>query len=135
MRAVASGGQKEKRNVPGMPINDGGDLDFIGADHDERIERGGNQTDGVRALGEKAQRESGTSSRRGERGTHKGIQDTGSGAMTIETLEDFKEASQSYGRGSEEVLGAYMLLDLTPHGRNEWSPGRYGRLGASARSV
>jgi predicted dithiol-disulfide oxidoreductase (DUF899 family) len=28
----------------------------------------------------------------------------------------------SYGRGSEEVLGAYMLLDLTPNGRNENGP-------------
>ena len=28
----------------------------------------------------------------------------------------------SYGRGGEEVLGAYMLLDLTPNGRNETGP-------------
>jgi predicted dithiol-disulfide oxidoreductase (DUF899 family) len=27
-----------------------------------------------------------------------------------------------YGRGNEEVLGAYMYLDLTPHGRNENGP-------------
>src|SRR4029450_1587474 len=27
-----------------------------------------------------------------------------------------------YGRGGEEVLGAYMLLDLTPKGRNESGP-------------
>ncbi len=29
----------------------------------------------------------------------------------------------SYGRGNEEVLGAYMYLDLTPKGRNENGPG------------
>ncbi|KDD59998.1 PF05988 family protein [Bordetella bronchiseptica OSU553] len=28
----------------------------------------------------------------------------------------------AYGRGAEEVLGAYMLLDLTPKGRNETGP-------------
>jgi predicted dithiol-disulfide oxidoreductase (DUF899 family) len=28
----------------------------------------------------------------------------------------------SYGRGNEEVLGAYMYLDLTPKGRNENGP-------------
>ena len=28
----------------------------------------------------------------------------------------------SYGRGGEEVLGAYMLLDITPKGRNESGP-------------
>ena len=28
----------------------------------------------------------------------------------------------SYGRGGEEVLGAYMLLDMTPMGRNESGP-------------
>lgn len=27
-----------------------------------------------------------------------------------------------YGRGNEEVLGAYMLLDITPGGRNETGP-------------
>jgi predicted dithiol-disulfide oxidoreductase (DUF899 family) len=27
-----------------------------------------------------------------------------------------------YGRGGEEILGAYMLLDLTPKGRNESGP-------------
>jgi predicted dithiol-disulfide oxidoreductase (DUF899 family) len=30
----------------------------------------------------------------------------------------------SYARGSEEVLTTYMLLDLTPKGRNENGPGR-----------
>jgi predicted dithiol-disulfide oxidoreductase (DUF899 family) len=30
----------------------------------------------------------------------------------------------SYGRGGEEVLGTYMLLDLTPKGRNENGPHR-----------
>ena len=29
----------------------------------------------------------------------------------------------SYARGNEEVLGAYMYLDLTPKGRNETGPG------------
>jgi predicted dithiol-disulfide oxidoreductase (DUF899 family) len=33
----------------------------------------------------------------------------------------------SYGRGNEEVLGAYMYLDLTPNGRNENGP--YHSLG------
>lgn len=28
----------------------------------------------------------------------------------------------SFGRGAEEVLGSYMLLDLTPKGRNETGP-------------
>ncbi len=28
----------------------------------------------------------------------------------------------SYGRGNEEVIGAYMLLDMTPLGRNENGP-------------
>ncbi len=28
----------------------------------------------------------------------------------------------SYGRGNEEVIGAYMLLDMTPKGRNETGP-------------
>jgi predicted dithiol-disulfide oxidoreductase (DUF899 family) len=28
----------------------------------------------------------------------------------------------SYARGNEEVLGAYMYLDLTPKGRNENGP-------------
>ena len=28
----------------------------------------------------------------------------------------------SYGRGNEEVLGAYMYLDLTPKGRAEYGP-------------
>ena len=28
----------------------------------------------------------------------------------------------SYGRGNEEVIGAYMLLDITPLGRNETGP-------------
>jgi predicted dithiol-disulfide oxidoreductase (DUF899 family) len=28
----------------------------------------------------------------------------------------------SYGRGNEEVLGAYMYLDLTPNGRAEYGP-------------
>ena len=29
----------------------------------------------------------------------------------------------SYGRGAEEILGTYMLLDLTPKGRDENGPG------------
>jgi predicted dithiol-disulfide oxidoreductase (DUF899 family) len=29
----------------------------------------------------------------------------------------------AFGRGAEEVLGTYMLLDLTPKGRNETGPG------------
>jgi predicted dithiol-disulfide oxidoreductase (DUF899 family) len=28
----------------------------------------------------------------------------------------------SYGRGTEDVIGAYMYLDLTPNGRNENGP-------------
>jgi len=32
----------------------------------------------------------------------------------------------SYGRGNEEVLGAYMYLDLTPLGRNERERGNLG---------
>jgi predicted dithiol-disulfide oxidoreductase (DUF899 family) len=30
--------------------------------------------------------------------------------------------SSHYGRGAEEVLGTYMILDLTPKGRNETGP-------------
>jgi len=30
----------------------------------------------------------------------------------------------SYGRGGEELLGTYMLLDMTPKGRNETGPNR-----------
>jgi predicted dithiol-disulfide oxidoreductase (DUF899 family) len=54
----------------------------------------------------------------------------------------------AYGRGAEEVLGTYMLLDLTPKGRNESPRGdltdwvrhhdRYdsgGHVGASGRYV
>ena len=29
----------------------------------------------------------------------------------------------TFGRGAEEVMGTYMLLDLTPKGRNETGPG------------
>jgi predicted dithiol-disulfide oxidoreductase (DUF899 family) len=35
---------------------------------------------------------------------------------------DIFHTYSSYGRGSEEVLGAYALLDLTPKGRNETGP-------------
>jgi predicted dithiol-disulfide oxidoreductase (DUF899 family) len=56
--------------------------------------------------------------------------------MTETTMEDlpgssvfYKDADgtiyhtySDYGRGGEEVLGAYMLLDLTPKGRNESGP-------------
>ncbi|MCJ0973751.1 thioredoxin family protein [Pseudomonas sp. PS1] len=28
----------------------------------------------------------------------------------------------AYGRGAEELLGSYVLLDMTPHGRNETGP-------------
>jgi predicted dithiol-disulfide oxidoreductase (DUF899 family) len=30
----------------------------------------------------------------------------------------------AYGRGGEEVLSTYMLLDITPKGRNENGPNR-----------
>lgn len=56
--------------------------------------------------------------------------------MTTASIEDLPGASvfykdanagifhtySAYGRGGEEVLGAYMLLDLTPKGRNETGP-------------
>jgi predicted dithiol-disulfide oxidoreductase (DUF899 family) len=32
---------------------------------------------------------------------------------------DIYHTYSSYGRGTEEVMGAYMLLDMTPKGRNE----------------
>lgn len=35
---------------------------------------------------------------------------------------DIFHTYSSYGRGNEEVLGAYMYLDLTPKGRNENGP-------------
>ena len=36
---------------------------------------------------------------------------------------DIFHTYSSYGRGNEEVLGAYMYLDLTPKGRDETGPG------------
>jgi predicted dithiol-disulfide oxidoreductase (DUF899 family) len=30
--------------------------------------------------------------------------------------------NSNYGRGAEEVLSTYMILDLTPKGRNETGP-------------
>jgi predicted dithiol-disulfide oxidoreductase (DUF899 family) len=35
---------------------------------------------------------------------------------------DIFHTYSSYGRGNEELLGAYILLDLTPKGRNETGP-------------
>ena len=35
---------------------------------------------------------------------------------------DIFHTYSSYGRGGEEVLGTYMLLDITPKGRNETGP-------------
>jgi predicted dithiol-disulfide oxidoreductase (DUF899 family) len=35
---------------------------------------------------------------------------------------DVFHSYSSYGRGNEEVIGAYMYLDLTPKGRNENGP-------------
>jgi predicted dithiol-disulfide oxidoreductase (DUF899 family) len=35
---------------------------------------------------------------------------------------DIYHTYSSYARGGEEVLGAYMLLDITPKGRNESGP-------------
>jgi predicted dithiol-disulfide oxidoreductase (DUF899 family) len=35
---------------------------------------------------------------------------------------DIFHTYSTYGRGAEEVLGAYMYLDLTPKGRNETGP-------------
>lgn len=37
---------------------------------------------------------------------------------------DVYHTYSSYGRGNEEVIGAYMLLDMTPLGRNENGPHR-----------
>lgn len=56
--------------------------------------------------------------------------------MTENTMEElpggsvfYKDADgaiyhtySDYGRGGEEILGAYMLLDVTPNGRNESGP-------------
>jgi len=49
----------------------------------------------------------------------------------------------TFGRGAEEILGTYMLLDLTPKGRNETGPGfnltdwvrHHDRYGESGRVV
>jgi predicted dithiol-disulfide oxidoreductase (DUF899 family) len=35
---------------------------------------------------------------------------------------DIFHTYSTFGRGAEEVLGSYMLLDLTPRGRNETGP-------------
>ncbi|MGO8918333.1 MAG: DUF899 domain-containing protein [Stellaceae bacterium] len=37
---------------------------------------------------------------------------------------DIFHTYSSYGRGAEELLGTYMVLDLTPKGRNETGPHR-----------
>ena len=39
-----------------------------------------------------------------------------------DTNGDVFHTYSSYGRGNEEVLGAYMYLDITPKGRNETGP-------------
>lgn len=39
-----------------------------------------------------------------------------------DTRGDIFHTYSSYARGNEEVLGAYMYLDLTPKGRNETGP-------------
>src|SRR5262249_46513287 len=36
---------------------------------------------------------------------------------------DIFHTYSTYGRGGEEVITAYMYLDLTPKGRNETGPG------------
>jgi predicted dithiol-disulfide oxidoreductase (DUF899 family) len=35
---------------------------------------------------------------------------------------DIFHTYSSYARGAEELLGTYMVLDLTPKGRNETGP-------------
>lgn len=51
-----------------------------------------------------------------------GIEDLpGGSAFYKDANGDVFHTYSSYGRGGEEVLGAYMLLDLTPLGRNESS--------------
>lgn len=55
------------------------------------------------------------------------------GAVPLEDLPGFSvfyrnpqgeifHTYSTYGRGAEEILGAYMFLDLTPKGRNETGP-------------
>ena len=35
---------------------------------------------------------------------------------------DIFHTFSAYGRGAEELLGTYVLLDMTPNGRNETGP-------------
>ena len=39
-----------------------------------------------------------------------------------DTNGDIFHTFSAYGRGAEELLGTYMVLDLTPKGRNETGP-------------
>lgn len=45
----------------------------------------------------------------------------GSSVFYKDAAGDIYHTYSDYGRGGEEVLGAYMLLDVTPKGRNESS--------------
>lgn len=46
----------------------------------------------------------------------------GSSVFYKDDNADIYHTYSSYGRGNEEVIGAYMLLDMTPLGRNENGP-------------
>jgi|SRR4051794_32656651 len=39
-----------------------------------------------------------------------------------EILSDLFDGHTQYARGDEKTVGAYMLLDMTPKGRNETGP-------------
>jgi predicted dithiol-disulfide oxidoreductase (DUF899 family) len=46
----------------------------------------------------------------------------GASVFYKDAIGDIFHTYSRYGRGGEEVLGAYMLLDITPQGRNETGP-------------
>jgi predicted dithiol-disulfide oxidoreductase (DUF899 family) len=46
----------------------------------------------------------------------------GEGVFYRDGRGDVFHTYSSYARGNEEILGAYMWLDLTPKGRNETGP-------------
>ena len=48
----------------------------------------------------------------------------GASVFCKDAAGDIFHTYSRYARGGEEVLGAYMLLDITPQGRNETGPHR-----------
>lgn len=47
---------------------------------------------------------------------------SGFSVFATDTAGDVFHTFSAFGRGAEEVIGSYMLLDMTPKGRNETGP-------------